>query len=277
MEEMRKKRTVPFLFAAAAALAGFLFFSVLSGRAEAGDYDPRQIAMLEAAIDSLETTLTGNEFVYRMPLKDQMKEEINRVGSQAAYYNFLVQRDKRLEQEYQADHAMLTDIVWTDRTFDIQSLYSQLAGAHAQSFAGSMNVTEFRNFNPGYQTSPDAYLHFSQIYKDRMAEWNTYAKGVLDANEREAQSVMLFQAQKVGIAGLQNASENASGDLQLLQADNQIYNMGAQLTERLRIDVNRQTEARTRFALDERQEKTDEHAAFNQAVRWRTQTQGQNY
>jgi hypothetical protein len=82
----------------------------------------------------------------------------------------------------------------------------------------------------------------------------------------------------VGISGLKDASVNAAGYLQLMQAGNQTYNMGAQLAERLRIDINRQTEARARFALDERQEKTDERAAFDQAVtKWKNQTQGKNY
>jgi hypothetical protein len=53
--------------------------------------------------------------------------------------------------------------------------------------------------------------------------------------------------------------------------------MGGQLVERLRIDVNRQTEARERFVLDERQEKTDERAALDQAIKWQNQTRGRSY
>jgi hypothetical protein len=287
MSKSTKKKGRRFIALFLAAVTVLADFPGFPGRAEAGN--PGEIAALIAAITALEMTLLATEYAYLGALKDQAEDEIARVTSQAAYYNFIVQRDKRLEQEYQDDHAMLSkDIVWTDRTLEIQSLYSQLAQADAQSFADPFDTAKFRKLNPGYplsadqavsgdQTSGDVYIHFAQRYKDRVTEWGTYAKGVIDANLSEARSVILFQPQLVGITGLKNASVSADHYLALLQAGNQTYNMSGQLVERLRIDVNRQTEARTRFALDERQEKSDERAAFNQAVKWKNQTQGRRY
>jgi hypothetical protein len=273
MREKEEKRSPLFYFTAVVLLAAFL---AAPRRAEAGD--PDRIAELIAEITTLESTLYMLEYLQLDPLKTEMQQEIQRVTTWAAYYNFLVQRDKRLEQEYQDDHAMLKDIVWTDRTPLVKTLYSQLAQAGAQSFADSVNMTRFDSDDAGYRTaSENSYIRFSELYKNRMTDWGTYAKGVLDANTSEAQSVVLFQPVLVGIAGLKNASVSADHYMQLLQAGNQIYNLNGQLTERLRTDVSRQTEARLRFLSNERQEKTDEHAAFNQAIRWKNQTQGRSY
>ncbi|MDR1649750.1 MAG: hypothetical protein LBR71_05770 [Synergistaceae bacterium] len=281
MRKKAEKRSALFSFAAASfavVLALAAFFAPLASprRAEAGD--PNRIAELTAEITALETTIYMWEYLQLNPVKEQMEQEIQRVTTWAAYYNFLVQRDKRLEQEYRDDHAMLKDIVWKDRTPLVKTLYGQLAQAGAQSFADSVNMAQFDAADAGYRAAAgDSYIRFSELYKERMADWGVYAKGVLDANESEALSVGSFQPPLEGIEGLKNASVNAGHYMQLLQAGNQIYNMNGQLTERLRIDVNRQTEARARFLANERQEKTDERAAFNQAIRWKSQTQGQGY
>jgi hypothetical protein len=273
MRKKAEKRSALFPFVAAVTLVAFL---AVPRRAEAGD--PGHIAELIAEITALESTIYMWEYLQLQQVKQEMQQEIQRVTAWAAYYNFLVQRDKRLEQEDQDDHAMLKNIVWTDRTILVKALYSQLAQAGEQSFADSVNMARFDSDDAGYRiASGDSYIRFSELYRNRMTDWGTYAKGVLSANTSEALGVGLYQPALVGIAGLKNASVSADHYMQLLQAGNQIYNMNGQLVERLRTDVSRQTEARVRFLSNERQEKTDEHAAFNQAVRWKSQTQGRGY
>jgi hypothetical protein len=182
------------------------------------------------------------------------------------------------KENYEKDHEPLeeADAVFEDMAEEIRRLYTMLSSANALSFASSMTRDMFDAQNPGYRNAPEGeYIDFSRAYKDRIGAWKDYAYGITAAANFEAQSVL--ESQSV-MGELSEASLSAYGYRQLLEAGAQSSNFANQEMSRLRIAIQRQIEAETKFALNARQERLDVHAAFKQAVReWKSQSTGAGY
>jgi hypothetical protein len=173
-----------------------------------------------------------------------------------------------VQPEYENDHAALKDAVWKDVAPDVSAIYGALLAAE-KAFS-----------DPGYRIpAAGETIRFSQIYKDRVGQWMTYALVAVAANNTQTGDAVSVQAT---IKSLHDASLAAGGSgggyRQLLQSRHQTANFMNQEISKLRTDIQRQIDAETRIALNERQERTDRQAAFEQAVsRWKDQTQGKEY
>jgi hypothetical protein len=196
-------------------------------------------------------------------------------------YQMLQDTEAEDIKNYAADHAPLNpgDRAAVDLTAEIRGLYALLASADALSFMAEADYERFNEQSPGYRNAPDdSYIDFTGAYRDRIGRWQNYAYGVVEANNSEAWGILDDQGLLATTAKLQAASLNAAGYRQLLQADGQTANLMNQALVKLRLDIQRQIEAETRFALNARQERIDARAAFKQAVReWRSQGSGGNY
>jgi hypothetical protein len=235
-------------------------------KAEAGSDIPDKMMILAGLISALavaEGVVTAVDKVGEWTEKREELEE---------------EMDKASKENYEADHARLkaADVVFEDMTGEIRSLYAMLASADALSFADSLNRDMFDAQNPGYRNAgAGQYIDFSRIYKDRIGAWKNYAYGMTAASNFEARSILESQSE---IRELAEASLSAEGYRQLSEAGSQISNFTNQEMSRLRIAVQRQIEAETKFALNARQERLDVHAAFKQAVReWKSQSTGSGY
>ncbi|GHS89996.1 hypothetical protein AGMMS49957_14560 [Synergistales bacterium] len=117
-------------------------------------------------------------------------------------------------------------------------------------------------------------VRFSDVYESRVEAWRDYARAVLSADNFAARDIV--DSQKT-IAKLNSANKGAGADyfggiikggyVQLEQAGGQISNFLSQELLKLRVDINRQIEAKAGFALNERQETADVVMAFEQAVK----------
>jgi hypothetical protein len=244
-------------------------------RAAAGD------AAEEAAkIAAAESTMIADSYALLLLGINAAQEWIRTAVTESNKYSLLVQRDKRIEEDYDNDHLALSaeDIVWTDWTADISALYAKLASENMFSFVPAAGLTRqaFDQMYPGYLSSPAAsVIDFAAGYETRAGNAQDYAYGVLEANNSEAQGVLNSQP---SIAKMDTVFRNVGYYRQLLQADTQVSTFTNQALSKLRIDLGRQIEARHTFALEERQERTDVTAAFNQAVReWKSQSPGAGY
>ncbi|MDR1649749.1 MAG: hypothetical protein LBR71_05765 [Synergistaceae bacterium] len=170
-----------------------------------------------------------------------------------------------VQPEYKKDHETLKDVVWKDITAEVGAIYDALRSAD--------NLFSV----PGYRTPPEGgeTLRFSELYKDRVGQWQAYATAAIAANKTQTGDATSVQTT---IKSLHDASLAAAGYRQLLQSRHQTANFMNQEISKLRMDIQRQIDAETQIALNERQERADWQAAFDQAVnRWKSQTQGKGY
>jgi P-type conjugative transfer protein TrbJ len=168
--------------------------------------------------------------------------------------------------------------IWQDVTGTITELQNLYGSFKSLSLASAFDFEKFKIQHPGYRdvtNSPTADIDFSQIYKERVAQLDEYAAGVLEANNMEVQNVKDSQST---IKQLNEASKSSVGQMQALQAGNQIATFMAQELAELRIDMARQIDLQTEIALNEQQERTDEEAAFEQAIStWKPLTPGKKF
>jgi hypothetical protein len=265
-----RKKTIAFLL-----LLAFAGEAVHPSAAPAGNVaeELAEIAAAEAAVWLAEYLILG-------ALKEQIKTETTRVETQAAYYVFMVDRDKRIEREYQEDHSQLQDKAWQSSLAELTALYAALAFSGATSFGPTVDETKFKADNPGYVKLSDDLassdvINFADRYQKRMESAQTYVDGIFTANILDAQNVVSAQSL---IADLQKSSLSADKYHPLMKAGIQITDVSSRETENLRSGVARQMEARVQLALNERQERLDELAAFEQAVlKWKDQQAGASY
>ncbi|GHS90001.1 hypothetical protein AGMMS49957_14580 [Synergistales bacterium] len=223
-------------------------------------------------------------------------------------HNFLI------DGTYKADHA---EIKSEDKVFKEQSLatlylalnpgYDVPGIGRELSFWGAVPLppqrSDFDRQDPGYRKllsgdvssdnlNPNDIVVFSKEYKNRTEEFLDFAYTSLYANNSEAKGFLKNDdplSTKM-IVSLDIASDNAGNPLnaltggnggghrQVMQAGNQIANFANQEISRLKVDINRLSEERARVARNERQEKIDVHAAFDQAVRiWKNTGSGSGY
>jgi hypothetical protein len=236
-----------------------LTFSVADLSAEAG-----LVAELESYRDKL-TVLQG-ERVAALVLENLiLSEEKDITKAMAAILAEAVRRDTtEVQPEYKKDHEALKDTVWKDITADVTAIYAALAVADSLFSV------------PGYRTpQAEQTLHFSELYKDRVGDWQKYALAAIAANYTQTRDAVSVQDT---IKSLHDASAAASGYRQLMQSRHQTANFMNQELSKLRTDIQRQIDAETRIALNERQERADAQAAFEQAVSaWKSQTEGKGY
>ncbi|MDR1944284.1 MAG: hypothetical protein LBQ19_05630 [Synergistaceae bacterium] len=259
------------------ALCCLLVFAVLTAstpkNAGAG-----QVAGQLAAIAALEATITGEEYGLLGTALAEIALEIQIVTTEAKDYNLLMERNKRIDQDWENDHKPLASVVWSDITADIEGLYRDLAsGDEALSFVEDLSTEKFDEQNPSFLDGPGdaAYVDFAALYEKRMNNWMQYAYGVLSANNGEARGVLNGQ-DKFG--RLKDASLNAYYYRQLMQAGNQTRNAANQEISKLRTDAAREAEAAAKFNFDEIQERIDARAALKQSVgKWKSQSAGRGY
>ncbi|MDR1021263.1 MAG: hypothetical protein LBL73_10940 [Synergistaceae bacterium] len=197
-------------------------------------------------------------------------------------YNMEYESDQLNQENYKRDHTPLAPQykIWSDQTAGLEKIYTALESSGALSFAADISREKFDAQNPGYRLpAPGNYIDFAAAYRLRANDFRSYSLGVAIANNAESQSVLDAQS----VIKRQNDASIMSGEskvgyLQMLQAGAQTRNHTNQIVSRLRVDIGRQIEAETKFALNELQERTDRHAAFRQAVRdWKSQSYGTNY
>lgn len=197
------------------------------------------------------------EFALKSP-EDDIKTAVAAILAEA------VARDELVKSEYTDDHKVLADIVWKDVTAEVTAIYAALQAVDSLSS------------NPGYRTPQGGQaIRFSEIYKNRVGDWQTYVLAAIAANKTQADDATSIQTT---IKSLHDASLAAKGYRQLIQSRHQTANFMNQEMSKLRTDIQRQIDAETRIALNERQERMDWQAAFEQAVgTWTSQDQGKGY
>jgi hypothetical protein len=199
-------------------------------------------------------------------LENQMPDVEKKIAEDmAAIMTEATRRDvTEVQPEYKKDHEALKDVVWKDITAEVAAVYAALQAADSLFSV------------PGYRTPQEGQtFRFSELYKNRVGQWQTYALAAITANNTQTSDAISVQTT---IKSLHDASLAAAGYRQFLQSRHQTANFMNQEISKLRTDIQRQIDAETRIALNERQERADWQAAFEQAVsRSQSQTQGKGY
>jgi hypothetical protein len=173
-----------------------------------------------------------------------------------------------VQPEYKSDHEALKDVVWKDITPEATAIYAALILADNNIFDDGV---------PEYRTPAEGqFIRFSEVYRNRVGNWQTYALAAITANNTQTSDATSTQDT---IKSLHDASLAASGYRQFLQSRHQTANFMNQEISKLRTDIQRQIDAETWIAVNERQERSDRRAAFDQAVsRWENeQSAGKGY
>ncbi|MDR1649751.1 MAG: hypothetical protein LBR71_05775 [Synergistaceae bacterium] len=184
--------------------------------------------------------------------------------------------DKAYKEHYARDHLPLVLTVWEDLTGETATLYKNLAAGDilALSFAASLERAKFDAQNPGYRDAA-SYTDFEAEYRKRVERRRNFDLETLKANNTEANASV--KTRMPDMQKLHLSSIATLGYRQGLQAGNQTANFMNQGLVLLRMDMLRQTEAETFFALDEMQEDSDGQAAFEGGIKWRSQSAGKTY
>jgi P-type conjugative transfer protein TrbJ len=190
-----------------------------------------------------------------------------------ALYDLDVEENEEDIRNYDKDHAALNDKVMYDLAAKIDRLYETLSAADALTYAAEADLERrYAELYPGYDTH---ISDFSAGFKDRMKEKRNYAYGSLSAGNDETAEI------KDDLAGLleslNDASLNAEGYLQVMQARNQIYAFAGQEILNLRVDMTRQIEARANISAERQRRRIERMAAFERAIGWKSQSAGGQY
>jgi hypothetical protein len=199
----------------------------------------------------------------------------------SAIYAYLDYKEENSDFEtykkhYAQDHLPLVFTVWEDLTGETAELYKNLASNDvlALSFAAALDRAKFDAQNPGYRNAA-SYVDFEAEYKKRVQRRQNFALEAVKANNVEANASLKTRAPDM--LKLNASSLAAQGYRQGLQAGGQTVNFMNQGLVLLRMDMLRQTEAETFYALDEMQEDSDGQAAFEGGMKWRSQSTGKSY
>jgi hypothetical protein len=175
------------------------------------------------------------------------------------------------------------------KPLDSNAVGGSLGGFLTNDFYGKASIsdTNFDAANPGYRNvSPGRpAVIFSGVYAERMTRLLRQGKAKLNANFAMGMS-LLNSGNPAGIGAIQSVHDPLmdageyleKGYRELLQAKSQIHTMSNKQASALRATETARNDAAVRYALNERQEKTDKIAAFEQAVRqWKPITQNAAY
>jgi P-type conjugative transfer protein TrbJ len=153
--------------------------------------------------------------------------------------------------------------IWNDVTGTLSELQNLLASVKSLTFGAALDFEKFIQQHPGFRKTLEEGMDFSKEYKKRIDKWQEYQEGVLKANQIAVESVKDNAAL---IKQLHEASKSSEGQMQALQAGNQIAAFMAQELDALRLDMARQIDLQSEWAQNEQQERTDEQAAFEMAL-----------
>jgi hypothetical protein len=148
------------------------------------------------------------------------------------------------KDNYKFDHKKLTDIV-NPTMYGYETIAREAEGYR-------------------YKGSPGGADIYSDIYRQRMNDWHDAITGAAEDNSKEA-SLLMNNAQK-WITDMHNASMNAEGYMQLLQAGTQETNYLNMELLQLRTDNLRRIDIRLLEPKENRQNDIDETSAFDQAI-----------
>jgi hypothetical protein len=192
-------------------------------------------------------------------------------------YKEEVSADNAYNEHYAKDHLPLVLTVWENLSDDTAALYKNLASNDvlALSFAESLDRAKFEAQNPTYASHAASYFDLGADYKKRVQRRQDFALATLKANNTEANASLKTRAPDM--LKLNVSSLAALGYRQGLQAGSQTANFMNQGFVLLRMDMQRQLEMETFFALDEMRENSDGRAAFGGGIKWQSQNSGKDY
>ena len=204
-------------------------------------------------------------------LKDAAGDSLGSAGSTFLHEAMLlVEMGLRFALEirlYDLDHEALSDnAVEGNLTPFLSDFYGK----------GLLSDAGFDAANPGYRNvSPGAgAVIFSGVYADRMSRLLTQGKAKLEASRSMGMSIT-DAGNPAGVDTIQSVHEALMGAgeylekgyREMLQAESQAHTMANKQASVLRATETMRNDAVIRYAQNERQEKADKAAAFEQAVR----------
>jgi hypothetical protein len=199
-------------------------------------------------------------------LKDAAGDSLSSAG--ATYLHeamLLVEMGLRYSLEmrlYDLDHEELEDNAVKDE------LAPFLSGFYAKAELG------FDTENPGYRNvPPGSAVIFSRVYQERLKRLLEQGKRTLSANIVLASSITdannpagVDTIRSVHEALMEAGNYLKKGYREMLQAESQTHTMSNKQTSTLRAAESLLNDEVIRYAQNERQEKADKAAAFEQAV-----------
>jgi P-type conjugative transfer protein TrbJ len=197
---------------------------------------------------ALETT----QLLNKAELVKQVAEAVKQTQELILQYENMLQNTLQLPMS-----------IWNDVTGAMSELQNLLNSAKSLTFGAALDFEKFTKQHPGFRTSLEDGMDFSKEYKKRIGNWQEYQEGVLKANQIAVEDVKDNAAL---IKRLHEASKSSVGQMQALQAGNQIAAFMAQELDALRLDMARQIDLHSEWAQNEQQERTDETAAFEKAL-----------
>jgi hypothetical protein len=170
---------------------------------------------------------------------------------------------KKEKSDYEEDHKAWTNNVFKDRNGAMDTLYTGLLNGGALSFSSESGAASgFETENPGYRGlgSGIAYL---DDYKDMMSKWRRYSEAFIEANNSQA---LETETNAKSVTSMKDAIFSNSVYRKSMQVRNQVNLFASQEVSNIRLDIARQVDARTKFALTLQRTRTDRQAAFERSV-----------
>lgn len=221
-----------------------IFFTWNAGRAFAGGGG--------ATGGALEITQIAN----KVQLVKQVAEAVTQTATQLKQYQNMLLNTLKLDKS-----------TWLDVTKDLQKLRNLYQSAESLTFALSFDSEKFNTRYPGYRSFEN--INYPTLYKDRVSEWQKYYRAAMEANQMEAKRLLDEQE---FLQELHEAANSAEGQVQMVQAGNQIAMYMAQQMTQLRLDMQRQNESQMTYMGNQKQDSIDEQAAWEKSIGKRKST-----
>jgi hypothetical protein len=171
---------------------------------------------------------------------------------------------KKEKSDYAADHTAWTNNVFRDRNGAMDTLYSGLLNGGAVSFSSESDISaRFDAENPGYRGLGSGAAAYLDNYKDMMSKWRKYSEAFTAANNSQA---LESETNATSVTSMKDAIFSNAVYRKSMQARNQINLFASQEVSNMRLDIARQIDAGTKFALTLQRTRTDRHAAFERSV-----------
>lgn len=207
---------------------------------------------------ALETTQLAN----KVQLVKQVAEAVEQTATQLKQYQNMLLNTLKLDKS-----------TWLDVTKDLQKLRNLYQSAESLTFSLSFDAEKFNKRYPGYRSEDN--INYPSLYKERVSDWQRYYRAAMEANQMEANRIMDEQA---FLQELNDAANSAEGQVQMVQAGNQIAMYMAQQMTQLRLDMQRQNESQMTYMGNQKQDSIDEQEAWESAIgTWQPSTPGKSY
>jgi P-type conjugative transfer protein TrbJ len=177
-----------------------------------------------------------------------------------------VEQTQQLIHQYQnmlQNTLQLPMSIWNDVTKTFTDLQNLMNSAQSLSLGAAFDFDKFKIQHPGYRELVENAIDFAKLYRDRVNQWQDFAKVTLQANNMAVSDIK--DDQQV-IKKLHDQSRDSIGQMQALQAGNEIATFMSQEIAKMRMDMARQIDLQTEVAQNEEQIRADEQAAFENAV-----------